>query len=123
MHSLLRISESDSNILTYHRSLHDFFQNKKRSGEYHIHPLRIALVRLPKRIDHSETSGIEFLEFLMSVALVFLLSARLSLVPLFVISGIFFANRRDERGGTSVYRFIIFIFCYPFDPDTGELII
>ena len=48
MHSLLRIS--DYSITTYHLSLSDFFQDKKRSGKYHIHPLRIALVRLPEQV-------------------------------------------------------------------------
>src|SRR6266550_7019225 len=47
MHSLLQISDED--IITYHRSLHDFFQDKKRGGIYHIHPMRVALVRLPER--------------------------------------------------------------------------
>ena len=38
----------DSSITTYHRSLHDFFLDKERAGIYHIHPARVALVRLPE---------------------------------------------------------------------------
>ena len=47
MRSLLQTS--DSNITTYHRSLRDFFQDKKRAVQYHIHPLRVGLVRQPER--------------------------------------------------------------------------
>ena len=59
MYSLLHIS--DSYITTYHRSLHDFFQDKKRAGKYHIHPIRVALVRLPhtiRRFMNSELLGL-----------------------------------------------------------------
>ncbi len=60
MHSLLQIS--DSNITTYHRSLHDFFQDKKRAGQYHIHPIRVALVWLPERIrPFTESVGLELM--------------------------------------------------------------
>ena len=45
MHSLLKISKS--NIVVYHRSLHDFFQDRRRAGRYYIHPARVELVRLP----------------------------------------------------------------------------
>ena len=48
MYSLLQIS--DSYVTTYHRSLHDFLQDKKRAGKYHIHPIRVALVRLQRTI-------------------------------------------------------------------------
>ncbi|KAF8347587.1 hypothetical protein F5887DRAFT_1157712 [Amanita rubescens] len=47
MHSLLQIS--NSSITTYHRSLHDFFQDKKRAGKFHIHPVRVALVQFQER--------------------------------------------------------------------------
>ena len=104
MHSLLRISESDSNILTYHRSLHDFFQDKKRSREYHIHPLRIALVRLPQKVGPiGKQVGM--------VVLGLLLAARMLMCPLFVIPGIFYANRHD---GFSLDHFRDFILWYPF---------
>ena len=44
MHSLLLVSNSD--ITTYHLSLHDFFRDKKRAVKYRIHPMRVALVQL-----------------------------------------------------------------------------
>ena len=46
MHSLLYIS--DSNISTYHRSLHDFFVDKKRAGKCYIHPARVTVIRLQR---------------------------------------------------------------------------
>ncbi|KAF8344502.1 hypothetical protein F5887DRAFT_970239, partial [Amanita rubescens] len=48
MHSLLQIK--DSHITVYHQSLRDFLQDKKRAGQYHIHPARMALVRLPETL-------------------------------------------------------------------------
>ena len=84
MHSLLQIS--DWNITTYHRSLHDFFQDKNRAGQYHVHPIRVALVRLPERArPFAESVGLE----LMVVVMSFLYAMRLLMVPLFIIPGIF----------------------------------
>ena len=48
MHSILNIS--DTAIEAYHLSLRDFFQDKKRAGKYHIHPVRVTLLRLPWNI-------------------------------------------------------------------------
>ncbi len=83
MHSLLQIS--DWNITTYHRSLHDFFRDKKRAGQYHIHPIRVALVRLPERTrPFARSVGFELMVLVMSI----LYAARLLMVPLFIIPGI-----------------------------------
>ena len=60
MHSLLHIS--DSHIKTYHRSLDDFFRDKKRAGSYYIHPVRIMLVRFMR-----EAHGIMKVEMLPGV--------------------------------------------------------
>jgi hypothetical protein len=77
MHSLLQIS--DWGITTYHRSLHDFFQDKKRAGKYHIHPVRVALVRFQERSrPFAEGLGI----ILLALAI---LCLRISLTPLFII--------------------------------------
>ena len=46
LRSLVQISWWD--IDTYHLSLHDFFLDKKRSGKYFIHPIRVTFVRLPR---------------------------------------------------------------------------
>ena len=46
LRSLVQISWWDIN--TYHLSLHDFFLDKKRSGKYFIHPIRVTFVRLPR---------------------------------------------------------------------------
>ena len=46
MHSLLNIS--NLHIETYHRSLDDFFQDRKRAGKYYIHPIRVMLVWFPQ---------------------------------------------------------------------------
>ena len=51
MHSLLHIS--DSYITTYHRSLDDFFLDKKRAGSYYIHPARVMLVQFLKSTHQS----------------------------------------------------------------------
>ncbi|KAF8347569.1 hypothetical protein F5887DRAFT_35847 [Amanita rubescens] len=48
MHSILNIS--DTTIEAYHLSLRDFFQDRKRSREYYIHPLRVTLIRLPQNV-------------------------------------------------------------------------
>jgi len=101
MHSLLQISDED--IMTYHRSLNDLFRDKKRSGKYHIHPLRIALLRLPKIMK----------EEVYDLVYGLLLPARVLMTPLFVIPGIFYANRLARTGGTSVGDFIDFICLYP----------
>ena len=44
MRALLRITES--NIGVYHRSLHDFLQDRQRADQYYIHPMRVNLVQL-----------------------------------------------------------------------------
>ena len=44
LRALLRITES--NIEVYHRSLHDFFQDRQRADQYYIHPMRVNLVQL-----------------------------------------------------------------------------
>ena len=62
MHSLLQIS--DSSITTYHRSLHDFFLDKERAGIYHIHPTRVALVRLPET---RHRFAIRFVKLLLAI--------------------------------------------------------
>ena len=49
MHSILHIS--DIAIEPYHLSLRDFFQDRKRAGKHYIHPMRVALVRLPQNFD------------------------------------------------------------------------
>jgi len=86
MHSLLQIS--DSSITTYHHSLLDFFQDKKRSGEYHIHPLRIALVR------HREQAVIslvlEFLRWLRITVVAELLYAARTLMAPRALPSLFF---------------------------------
>jgi len=48
MHSILNISEFA--IEAYHLSLRDFFQDRKRSRKYYIHPVRVTLIRLPQNI-------------------------------------------------------------------------
>ena len=114
MHSLLQISDED--IMTYHRSLHDFFQDKKRSGEYHIHPLRIALVRLPEKVGPIGKQVVSlvlgFLEWLGIAVITLLVTARMAMFPLFVIPGMFYANR---HGGFSLDDFGTFILWYPLD--------
>ena len=47
MRPLLYIS--DSKITTYHPSLYEFFLDKERAGQYHIDPVRVALVRFQER--------------------------------------------------------------------------
>ena len=42
--ALLRITESSIGV--YHRSLHDFFQDRQRADQYYIHPMRVNLVQL-----------------------------------------------------------------------------
>ena len=135
MHSLLQIS--DEEIVTYHLSLPDFFQDKKRSGKYHIHPLRIALVRLPQKIQKVMIPikkkvmipigikvilpvlklALELLEWLGIILLsgFLVMGPRLIMAPLFVIPGIFYANRHD---GFDVERFLHFILWYPLYPST-----
>ena len=84
MHSLLQISDED--ITTYHRSLHDFFQDKKRAGQYHVHPIRVALVRLPERTrPFAESVG----RGLMMLVIILLYAVRFMMVPLFIIPGVF----------------------------------
>ena len=53
MHSILNIS--DVAIEAYHLSLREFFQDRKRAGKYHIHPVRVTLLRLPWNIDRLKT--------------------------------------------------------------------
>ena len=76
MQSLLRISHWG--ITTYHRSLHDFLRDKKRAGEYHIHPVRVALVRFQERSRPSEATLETVLE---SPYLYFM---RMAMAPLFM---------------------------------------
>ena len=83
MHSLLRISNKD--ITTYHRSLHDFFQDKKRAGMYHIHPIRVALVRLPER---TRPFGRDLGMTLVLFAIPCLTLIRYVMAPLFMIPGL-----------------------------------
>jgi len=77
MHSLLRIDDYD--ITTYHLSLSDFFRDKNRSGKYHIHPLRVALVRLPEHVrpirERVVSRVLEFLKWLIRFYLLLCLEA------------------------------------------------
>ena len=43
-------------VTTYHLSLHDFFLDKKRAGEYFIHPIRVTFVRLPEIMSSARES-------------------------------------------------------------------
>ena len=98
----------------YHRSLH--------AGQYHIHPLRIALVRLPKEVGpigkQMVLLAFDFLAFLGVLVSVALMWARMSMAPLFVIPGIFYVNRYPGYGGYNNFcdSFSIFIFFYPCHP-------
>ncbi len=94
MHSLLLVSNSD--ITTYHLSLHDFFRDKKRAVKYRIHPMRVALVRLQKRtrpiakllVTCAEALGYMGLGFLLApviMTIIYLYIARMIISPLFLI--------------------------------------
>ena len=111
MHSLLRISESDSNILTYHRSLHDFFQDKKRSGEYRIHPMRVALVRLPKRTR-------PIVKTVGQIGFAFLFATRVLISPLFLIIAICY--NIITCGSSSDTAFADFVLAWPLPYPTIE---
>ena len=81
MHSLLNIS--DSNIEVYHRSLHDFFQDRRRAGRYYIHPARVKLVRLPRNVRRFAARWGPVLG-----SMVFALAKLLLLVPFLVVPAI-----------------------------------
>ena len=92
MHSLLRIE--DLYITVYHRSLHDFFRDKKRAGKYHVHPMRVTLVQLPERSRRFAKRLWNELGYpgavLATLGLPCLYIARISLAPLFIIPGLCF---------------------------------
>ncbi|KAK2459961.1 hypothetical protein APHAL10511_007967, partial [Amanita phalloides] len=47
MHSLIHITNY---IKIYHRSLHDFFQDRRRAGRYYINPWRVKMLQLPNNV-------------------------------------------------------------------------
>ncbi|KAF8347581.1 hypothetical protein F5887DRAFT_1072572 [Amanita rubescens] len=94
MYSLLQIS--DSYVTTYHRSLHDFFQDKKRAGKYHIHPIRVALVRLPgtiRRFMNSELLTLLGTFWSRFVVGLFILSISPGILVYFIILAVIFCTK------------------------------
>ena len=113
MHSLLQIS--DSKITTYHRSLHDFFQDKKRAGQYHIHPIRVGLVRLPERTrPFAESVWLQ----LMALAVAFVYAVRFMMAPLFIIPGILCCMYYRCNSLDVIYFFPLPV---PIDTDTSRV--
>ena len=116
IHSLLQIS--DSCITVHHRSLHDFFQDKKRAGRYYIHPVRVAFVQLPvERLQvrrHLESVVHLFRMGWEGIVAVCLYPARMLMAPLFVMPGLQYYRHWEGETPATLSGCIYITFFYPF---------
>ena len=112
LRSLVDISHGD--ITTYHLSLHDFFLDKKRAGNYFIHPIRVTFVRLPETMNSARKPRITAPTILM----IYLISpqwvelcAKFAVFAVFAIFAIFVCVIPSKRFYASVTPAIL-LFCF-----------